>query len=163
VRTWPEDWEERRRGIGCPACADGRPDRIPDGDRIFAFATSDAYLSRSSAARGYAILSWRGRHVSELSELRPDELASYTRELATVCRAIETCYQPALLNLLVLGNSMPHLHAHIVPRYLDDPDPGRPPRFMMEDREWPLIDEGEYQSQLRALRDLLSRSQLSDS
>jgi len=38
---------------------------------------------------------------------------------------------------------------------VDDPDPGRPPRFMMEDHEWPLIDEDDYGSQLRALRALL--------
>ena len=57
--------------------------------------------------------------------------------------------------LLVLGNSLPHLHAQSVPRYLDDPDPGRPPRFMLEDNEWPLIDEDDYGSQVRALRMLL--------
>lgn len=67
----------------------------------------------------------------------------------------ETHYRPAKLNLMALGNSLPHLHAHIVPRYVDDPDPGRPPRFMMEDHEWPLIDEDDYGSQLRALRALL--------
>jgi len=81
---------------------------------------------------------------------------SFTQELITVCRAVETYYQPLKLNLLLLGNGMPHLHAHIVPRYWGDPNPGRPPRFMMEEREWPLIDEDDYQSQLRALRDLLS-------
>ena len=156
MTTWPADWEERRRGIGCIACGDGRPDRIPDGERILAGATSDAYLSRSSAARGYTLLSWRGRHVSELTDLQPDELLSFTQELVTVCRAIETYYRPLKLNLLLLGNSMPHLHAHIVPRYWSDPNPGRPPRFMMEEREWPLIDEDDYQSQLRAIRDLLS-------
>jgi diadenosine tetraphosphate (Ap4A) HIT family hydrolase len=157
VTTWPADWEERRRGIGCIACGDGRPDRIPDGERILAGATSDAYLSRSSVARGYTLLSWRGRHVSELTDLQPDELLSFTQELVTVCRAIETYYQPLKLNLLLLGNSMPHLHAHIVPRYWSDPNPGRPPRFMMAEREWPLIDEDDYQSQLRALRELLSQ------
>jgi hypothetical protein len=47
-----------------------------------------------------------------------------------------------------------HLHAHIVPRFVDDPDPGRPPRFMMEDHDLPLIHEGDYRSQLQALRDL---------
>jgi hypothetical protein len=118
VTTWPADMEERRRGVGCPACADGRPGAIPDGERIFAGATSDAYLSRSSAARGYTLLSWRGRHV---------------------------------------GNSMPHLHAHIIPRYWGDPNPGRPPRFMMEEGEWPVIGEDDYQFQLRALRDLLGQ------
>jgi diadenosine tetraphosphate (Ap4A) HIT family hydrolase len=155
--AWPNDWDERRRGVGCVACADGRPDRIPDGERIFAGAACDAYLSRSSVARGYTLLTWRGRHVSELTELSQEELLSFTRELVTVCRAIETHYRPLKLNLLALGNSMPHLHVHIVPRYREDPNPGRPPRFMMEERDWPAIDEADYQSQLRALRGLLGQ------
>jgi len=27
---------------------------------------------------------------------------------------------------LTLGNTVPHLHTHVVPRYLDDPAPGGP-------------------------------------
>jgi diadenosine tetraphosphate (Ap4A) HIT family hydrolase len=30
------------------------------------------------------------------------------------------------MNLLTLGNWVPHLHTHVVPRYLDDPAPGGP-------------------------------------
>jgi diadenosine tetraphosphate (Ap4A) HIT family hydrolase len=146
---------ELRRGVGCIACVEGRPDRIPDAERIFAGAASDAYLSRSAAARGYALQFWRGRHASELTDLRPDELQSFTGELVTVCRAIESYYRPLKLNLLLLGNGLPHLHAHIVPRYWEDPNPGRPPRFMMGDQEWPLIEEADFQSQLRELRALL--------
>jgi diadenosine tetraphosphate (Ap4A) HIT family hydrolase len=155
LTSWPADWEDLRRGTSCPACEEGRPDRVPSGERIFAGATSDAYLNRAVAARGYTLVFWRGRHASELTDLRPDELSSFTRELVAVCRAIEAYYQPMKLNILALGNSLPHLHAHVVPRYREDPNPGRPPRFMMEDREWPLIEEADYRSQLRALRDLL--------
>lgn len=155
MRTWPLDWEERRGGSGCPACAEGRPDRLPSGDRIFAGATSDAYLNRFAAASGYTLVFWRGRHASELTDLDPAELASFTGELVTVCRGIEARYRRAKLNILALGNSLPHLHAHIVPRFVDDPDPGRPPRFMMEDHQWPLIDADHYRSQVQALRDLL--------
>ena len=155
MRTWPPDWDERRRGIGCPACVEGRPDRVPGGERIFAGETSDAYLKRDTAARGYTLLFWRGRHASELTDLDPGELLSFTRELVAVCRAIDTHYRPAKLNLLALGNSLPHLHVHIVPRYVDDPDPGRPPRFMLEDHGWPPIDQDDYGAQVRALRVLL--------
>ena len=30
------------------------------------------------------------------------------------------------MNLMTLGNWVPHLHTHVVPRYLDDPAPGGP-------------------------------------
>jgi diadenosine tetraphosphate (Ap4A) HIT family hydrolase len=65
---------------------EGRPDRVPGGERIFAGETSDAYLKRDAAARGYTLLFWRGRHASELTDLDPGELLSFTRELVAVCR-----------------------------------------------------------------------------
>jgi diadenosine tetraphosphate (Ap4A) HIT family hydrolase len=33
---------------------------------------------------------------------------------------------PVKLNYDVLGNAVPHLHTHIVPRHADDPRPGWP-------------------------------------
>ena len=113
-------------------------------------------LNHDARSRGYALLFWRGRHVAELSDLDPGELSSFTSEIVGVCRAIEAHYQPAKLNFLVLGNGLPHLHVHIVPRFVDDPNPGRPPRFMMLDQDWPLIDDKDYRRQLEALRDLLA-------
>jgi len=41
-----------------------------------------------------------------------------------VARAIEAEFAPVKLNLFTLGNMVPHLHTHVVPRFLDDPFPG---------------------------------------
>jgi diadenosine tetraphosphate (Ap4A) HIT family hydrolase len=62
--------------------------------------------------------------------LSTEEAAGYWLEVIRVARAIERRYGPAKLNLQVLGNAVPHLHTHIVPRYVTDPDPGRPPNFV---------------------------------
>jgi diadenosine tetraphosphate (Ap4A) HIT family hydrolase len=35
-------------------------------------------------------------------------------------------FKPCHVNYLLLGNIVPHLHVHIVPRYLDDSAPERP-------------------------------------
>jgi diadenosine tetraphosphate (Ap4A) HIT family hydrolase len=43
-----------------------------------------------------------------------------------VGRAIEVQFRPMKLNFLTLGNWVPHLHTHVVPRYADDPAPGGP-------------------------------------
>ena len=43
-----------------------------------------------------------------------------------VGRALEAVLLPVKLNYDVLGNSVPHLHTHIVPRYAEDPRPGWP-------------------------------------
>lgn len=159
MRTWPDDWEDRRRGINCPACAEGRPERTGIGDRVFAGRLADAYLNRDQAARGYTLVFWRGRHVADPTEVSSDEACTFADEVRLVSLGIEEVYRPAKLNYLTLGNRLPHLHTHIVPRYLDDPDPERPPRFMMIDQAWPPIPDEEYVRQVDDLRSSIGRLQ----
>jgi len=91
--------------------------------------------------------------VTELSE---EEAAGFWRELLQVARAVEREFRPVKLNLLLLGNAMPHLHAHIVPRYRDDSDAGGPPRFMMGWSEWQNLDDAAYLADVERLRKALS-------
>ena len=151
MRTWPDDWEDRKRGVDCIACVEGRPDQIPNRAAGVRRAPTDAYLNRDLAASGYTLVFWRGRHVADLTDLTEEEMCGYASELRLIARAIEVAYRPAKINYLTLGNSLPHLHTHIVPRYVDDPDPGRPPWFMMVDRTWPLLPAAEYARQLAGL------------
>ena len=139
------------RGRGCPMCAEGRPDISHDGARVFSSADVDAYLRRAAIAAGYTIVVWRGRHVAEPTEPSADEATRYWLDVLGVARAVERCYRPAKLNLLTLGNAVPHLHTHVVPRYVDDPDPGRPLRHW--DRESPpLIPDAEYRDRVAAMK-----------
>lgn len=126
VRTWPEDWEARRAGEGCVACRDGRAEDIGFGVRFFVGERCDAYLMRAPRLPGYSVVTWRGRHVADPTMLTPDEFGGYWAEVSTVARAIEAVYEPCHLNFQLLGNLMPHVHTHIVARYLDDEAPGRP-------------------------------------
>lgn len=157
MRTWPDDWEDRRRGLNCPACVEGRPNRTPSGRRVFAGRVSDAYLNCDLAARGYTLVFWRGRHVADPTDLTREEMCGFATEVRLVSLGIELAYRPAKFNYLTLGNTLPHLHTHIVPRYLDDPDPGRPPRFMMADQPWPPIPDDEYARQVEDLREAIER------
>jgi len=50
----------------------------------------------------------------------------YGCEVMAVGRALETTFSAVKMNYNVLGNWVPHLHTHIVPRYADDPRPGWP-------------------------------------
>jgi diadenosine tetraphosphate (Ap4A) HIT family hydrolase len=125
-RTWPEDWEDRREGAGCSACANGRTDDIGDGVRFFAGEVSDAYLMRSPKLPGYSVVTWRGRHVADPTMLEPDEISCYWAEVSTVARVIEAVYSPCHLNFQLLGNRMPHVHTHLIARYLDDEAPEAP-------------------------------------
>jgi len=150
-RTWDDDWEARRAGKSCPMCAEGRPDESHGNARIFAGRVSDAYLVRGDVGQpGYTIVIWRGKHVADATELSEPDATTYFREVLTVARALETHYHPAKLNLEMLGNSVPHLHTHVIPRYADDPKPGWP--FPFPDREPRQIDEDDFRRDVEALR-----------
>jgi diadenosine tetraphosphate (Ap4A) HIT family hydrolase len=43
-----------------------------------------------------------------------------------VAHALQAVFAPVKMNYNVLGNWVPHLHTHLVPRYADDPRPGWP-------------------------------------
>jgi diadenosine tetraphosphate (Ap4A) HIT family hydrolase len=138
-------------------CAQGRAEVAHGSTRIFAGRVSDAYLVANDVGqRGYCVVIWRGRHVSDPTELSVGEASTYFDEVLRVGRAVEQHYQPIKMNFEMLGNSLPHLHAHVVPRYLDDGEPGHPAHFMRADlQEAPTIPEQTYAREVSALRELL--------
>jgi diadenosine tetraphosphate (Ap4A) HIT family hydrolase len=150
---WPEAFYELRRGEGCPMCEQGRPDETAYGARFFVGEVCDAYLQKDGRQRGYTIVVWRGRHVAEPTELAPDEAAAYWSELLRVGRALEEHFEPVKMNYETLGNSLPHLHTHVMPRYADDPKPGWP--FPHPEEAPPPHPEEEFRRDVQALRSRL--------
>jgi diadenosine tetraphosphate (Ap4A) HIT family hydrolase len=161
ARTWDADWEARRAGQGCPMCAEGRPDDSHGNARIFSGRTADAYLVRGDVGQpGYTIVIWRGRHVADPTELSEADATLYFREVLTVARALEAHYRPAKLNFETLGNTVPHLHTHVIPRYVTDDSPGQPARLMrLPETHRNPIPEEIFHRDVAALRVALTRSQ----
>ncbi len=126
ARSWPSNWNDLINGIDCEMCLAGRPDQDQWGIRVHAGKFTDAYLQRADIQRGYTLVIWRGRHVTEPTELDPVEASGYWAEVLEVARALITYYHPLKMNYETLGNSLPHLHTHLVPRYQEDPAPGQP-------------------------------------
>lgn len=135
LSAWRDDWPGRVRGHGCVMCDLIGVAENSWGIRIFAGRYVDAYLPRSGSVPGYTVAIWNGRHVSEPTQLQPEEAAGYWRETLQVGRAVEQGFEHAKMNYQMLGNTVPHLHAHIVPRPLLDPAPHRP-------LPWSFLDEG---------------------
>ena len=66
------------------------------------------------------------RHVQEMTDLAPAERAHIMRAVYAVEQALRDLLRPDKINLASLGNQVPHLHWHVIPRYRDDahfPDP----------------------------------------
>ena len=125
-RAWPADFEALRRGEGCPMCEAQGAAETPHGVRVYEGRRADAYLSRYPMRPGYTVVIWKGRHVAEPTELSADEAAGFWAEVGRVAGAVDRCYRPTKMNWLSLGNGVPHLHVHLVPRPLDDPRAGGP-------------------------------------
>ncbi len=151
---WPDNWAELTRGIGCPMCGSDRPDADSFGVRIQAGRYSDAYLQRADVQRGYTVVIWRGHHVNEPIELTETEASGYWSEILSVARALIEHYKPLKMNYETLGNSLPHLHTHLVPRFTEDPRPGQP--FpLASDKPEAMIPEPQLWTDANALRALL--------
>ena len=131
-------------------CMEGRPDETKYGARILAGEVSDAYLQCADIQRGYTIVIWRGRHVAEPTELSADEASQYWHEVLEVGRRLEQRLEPVKLNYDLLGNSLPHLHTHVIPRYAEDPRPGWP--FPFPEEEPGPIDEEAFRRDVEELR-----------
>jgi diadenosine tetraphosphate (Ap4A) HIT family hydrolase len=126
VDQWPSNWTDLTRGIGCEMCENPRLDADSYGIRIHSGPYTDAYLQRADVQRGYTVVIWRGRHVNEPTELEDAEASGYWAEVLAVAHALISMYKPLKMNYETLGNSLPHLHTHLIPRFTDDPRPGQP-------------------------------------
>ena len=155
-RTWPDDWERRYGGEGCPMCTQGRPDEDEFGIRVYRSDICDGYLQKAAVGqRGYCLVIWRGRHVADVTQLSDTEVGLYWSDVMRVARAVELHYTPAKLNLMTLGNELPHLHTHVVPRYVDDSEPGKPPRFMRASIAHKALPAKDIHRDAVALRELM--------
>jgi diadenosine tetraphosphate (Ap4A) HIT family hydrolase len=137
-------------------CDSDRPDEDKYGVRIHSTENTDAVLQRAIIQRGYTLVIWRGRHVTEPFELTQDEATKYWLEVLNVARALTRYYRPIKMNYETLGNSLPHLHTHLMPRYLEDPAPGRPFPLLPQNGYERAIPEEQIRIDAAGLRGLLT-------
>lgn len=120
------EWDRIAGGEGCALCD---PERLaPDeyGHPIAGMGSSTLYLKRDQRFRGGCVLVHARRHVRGLEHLEAIEAAAVVLDLQAASRAIAAAVGADHMNTLSLGNLMPHLHWHIIPRRRDDGHWGRP-------------------------------------
>lgn len=89
------------------------------------FESGYAVLGDHQYFRGYSLLLSK-HHVCELFDLEETALAQFQNDMTKLAKAVFNAFQPQKLNYELLGNSEPHLHWHIIPRYIDDLSPKSP-------------------------------------
>ncbi len=104
---------------GCVACAGAWP---PASNRIIDCGLSTAYLHDDQFFPGWTVLVLN-RHATELFELEAAERAMLMDEVARVAHALAREFSAVKVNYALLGNELPHVHWHVIPRGTDDPAP----------------------------------------
>jgi diadenosine tetraphosphate (Ap4A) HIT family hydrolase len=107
-------WERLCDGVGCPICIQGKPDGIV-AELEAAFVTVDPAV----AVRGYCCVVVK-KHAVELHDLPASVAAMLMQDLQVVSHAISEITGAVKLNYEIHGNTIPHLHVHVIPRYRGD-------------------------------------------
>jgi len=104
----------------CPICARGGPlDVVAELDASWVSVPPSAPLS------GYVCVVAR-THVAEPFELGGLERRRYWEELLQTAKAVRDSTGATKMNYEIHGNTIPHLHTHLYPRYPGDPFTGQP-------------------------------------
>jgi diadenosine tetraphosphate (Ap4A) HIT family hydrolase len=118
-------WFELRLGQGCPLCAP-RPPINEFSYYVCTLTVSSLYIVRDQTYRGTCAVVYDPAHVSRPSELDEKSWRQFSADVWSAESAISRSLRPDHVNVVCLGNTVPHLHAGIIPRYRSDPSWGRP-------------------------------------
>jgi diadenosine tetraphosphate (Ap4A) HIT family hydrolase len=75
--------------------------------------------AEGAAFPGFCRVIWR-EHVREMSDLAPADRRHLLDVVAAAEVAVRGTVRPDKINLASLGNVVPHLHWHVIPRWRDD-------------------------------------------
>ncbi len=87
---------------------------------VHEFENSILVLGEHQFYQGYCVLILK-QHFREIHELSPEIQTEFHQELMQATQAIAMAFQPWKINHASLGNVVEHVHWHIFPRYLSDP------------------------------------------
>ena len=140
----------------CPFDAP-RPASTDERDLVASLTISSLYLAKNQTYRGHCQLIFDPRHAARPDQLTSDEWSAFCGDLYKAQIAIVTTVHPDHINIELLGNVVPHLHWHIVPRYVGDPRWGMPiwttPLSAMRDTR---VETSEQEKLLLQLREALA-------
>jgi diadenosine tetraphosphate (Ap4A) HIT family hydrolase len=105
--------------VGCVFCSGERP---AADHRIAELGVTTVYLHDDQFFPGWVVLILK-RHATELFQLERGERARMLDEVSRVAGVIHEVYAPRKINYELLGNQVPHIHWHVIPRRADDPAP----------------------------------------
>lgn len=113
----------------------------PRGDHFIAdLGLSQAYLHEDQFFPGWTVVVFR-RHATELFHLAPTERIQMMEEVTLVARTLAQVFDARKINYELLGNQLPHIHWHLIPRLATDPAPLEPVWRVQHEPVHPTAEE----------------------
>ena len=120
--------------------------RVAELERTYVILNRDQFFS------GYCFVAAR-EHVTELFHLAPEVRAAVMEEVNAVAAAVAGAFKPDKVNYELLGNMVPHMHWHVVPRFKSDPLWPRP--IWSEPHKEVILTAAEYTERILIIRNSL--------
>ena len=128
----------------CSYCAEGA---LLDafGIKICELPMSKVILFKEQSHPGRMIVACK-KHVDDITELTQEERAQYIEDINRVAVCIHKVFQPDKINFGAYGDTMHHLHYHLVPKYKGEFEFGdvfamNPHRVELTDEEYAALIE----------------------
>jgi diadenosine tetraphosphate (Ap4A) HIT family hydrolase len=120
--------------------------------RITEFEHSYLILNRDQFFPGYCLL-FAKLHVTELFHLDKVVRQGMLEDVNRTAAALAQLFKPDKINYELLGNMVPHIHWHLVPRFSSDPLWPRP--IWAEPHAEKLLEPDAYIRRCKQIRQLL--------
>jgi diadenosine tetraphosphate (Ap4A) HIT family hydrolase len=131
----------------CIYCAkDERRDKLMI--EIGPLSVSTLFLFREQTYRGRVIVALN-THEREVFHLPEETRNLFMEDVALAAQAVDRAFQPGKINYGAYGDTMPHIHFHIVPKYENGEQWGT--TFVMNPGQTYLSDE-EYEELIAQIR-----------
>ncbi len=131
----------------CSYCAEGEL-LAKFGIKITELPMSKVILFKEQSHKGRVIVACK-KHVDDVTELTAEERAQYMEDISKVASVLKKLYKPDKVNFGAYGDTMHHLHVHIVPKYKDGYEWGGV--FAMNPGET-LLDDAAYNKLIEEIK-----------
>ncbi|PLX75878.1 MAG: HIT family protein [Desulfuromonas sp.] len=133
----------------CPMCRKWQDDadlQIAELEQCYVLLNRDQFFP------GYCFVFTR-EHVTELFHLDVATRQAVIEEVNDVAAALAAVFKPAKMNYELLGNMLPHMHWHLVPRFTTEPLWPKP--IWSEPHDEVQLTGAEYAERIELIKDKL--------
>lgn len=105
----------------CSYCMCGTDDTLVSafGIPLAELPASKLILFKEQSHRGRVIVASK-QHVDDISCMSEEDAAAFMADVRHVAAVLHKVFSPDKINFGAYGDTMHHLHVHIVPKYRDD-------------------------------------------